>query len=113
MADHGTTDLGKVMENVAAIAMHMGSCREKLDRANRQAGDQIDGCVGLYRAAVDMAVALEVYGRENKIFWGRDADWILTTETIAETLLIFIAEGKRIPYPDEREEIVRTSLTKS
>lgn len=113
MADHGTTDLGRVMENVAAIAMHMGSCREKLDRAVRLAGSSIDGYTGIHRAAVDMAVALEVYGRENKIFWGQDADWILTTETIAETLLVFIAEAKRVPYPDEREEIVRTSLTKS
>jgi len=113
MADHGTTDLGKVMENVAAIAMHMGSCREKVERATRQAGDAIDGCAGLHRAAVDMAVALEMYGRANAIFWGQDADWILTTETVAETLLVFIAEAKRIPYPDEREEIVRTSLTKS
>jgi len=108
MADHGTTDLGKVMENVAAIAMHMGSCREKLDRANRQAGDQIDGCVGLYRAAVDMAVALEVYGRENKIFWGRDAeamfarvDPVLRRLPIGQNARVVIREGRSAGGPRE------------
>lgn len=107
-----TTDLGKVMENIAAIAMCMGNSREKLERANRLTGDAIEGSAGIHRAAVDMAVELELYGREHKIFWGQDADWILTVETIAETLLIFIAETKRVPYADERKEIVRTSLTK-
>ena len=113
MAEIPPTDLGKVMENVAAIAMHMGCCEEKMERLNRVAGDAIEGCTGLYRAAVDMAVALETYGRENRIFWGKDADWILTTEALAEALLDFIAKEKRLPLPEEREELVRSSITGS
>lgn len=113
MTEIPPTDLGKVMENVAAIAMHMGCCDERMDRVTRVAGDEIQGCTGLYRAAVDMAVSLETYGREHRIFWGQDADWILTTETLAETLLAFIAEAKRLPHPDEREEMIRESITKS
>jgi hypothetical protein len=108
-----TTDLGRVMENVAAIAMHMGQRGEKMDLLHEAAWDPIEGYTGLYRAAVDAAVALEAYGRDHKIFWGQDADWILTTEALADALLAFVAERKRIPFPEEREDLVRSSLTKS
>lgn len=105
------TDLGKVMENVAAIAMHMGRCQDKLERAHRAAAASINGLTGFHRVSMDMGIELESYARKNKIFWGKDADWILTTETLAETLLHFIIESKRLPHPDEREELVRASLT--
>jgi hypothetical protein len=108
-----TTDLGRVMETIAAISMHMGERTEAMGRVYEIAWDHIDGYTGLYRAAVDAAVALEAYGRDHKIFWGQDADWILTTEALGDALLTFVEKRKRIPFPEEREELVRASLTKS
>ena len=108
-----TTDLRKVMETVAAIALHMGQQDEKLRRAYDAAIEQMDGYPGFYRAAIDAAVALEAYGREQKIFWGKDADWILTTEALADGVLDFIAVHRRLPRAEERDGLVAASITKS
>jgi hypothetical protein len=97
------------MENVAAIAMHVGGSKKK-DAAYDAAGEYMGGFPGFYQAAVEIGVSLEEYSEKHKITWGEQADWILTTEELSDKLLDFMIENRRLPGGNERDKLIKASI---
>lgn len=104
-----SSDYG-VMENVAAIAMNIGTSSKK-DDAYTAAADGMGGFPGFYQAAVEMGISLEKYAEARKIVWGEHADWILTTENVAEALLNFMIRQGRLPDESDRISIIKKNIT--
>ena len=98
-----------VMENVAAIAFHMGDSSLWED-AYKAAANHMGGSVGFYQAAVEMGVSLEEYSKKHKISWGSGADWISTIEVLPGKLLGFMIETGRLPDERERVQLIKASI---
>lgn len=96
-----------VAENVAAIAMMFGEAPAEIRRdAYESMGGEI---INLYTVAVNAGIALENESKKQKIQWGQEADWIQTTERIAERLLDHMVNK---PYLSEADiqKIVKASI---
>jgi hypothetical protein len=98
-----------VMESVAAIAMNMGESKKK-GAAYDAATDSMGGFPGFYQTAVEMGISLEGYAEAHKIIWGEGADWINTSDQVAERLLEFMIDNGRLPLADERTEIIKANI---
>lgn len=99
-----------LLETVAAIAMGMGESKRR-QAAYDAASDSMGGFPGFYQAAIEMATSLERYAADRKIVWGEHADWILTTDNVAEGLISFMARKARLPDEKERERIIKGYIT--
>ena len=97
------------VENVAAIAFHMGQSPD-WQAAYNAAADSMGGSVGFYQAAMEMAVSLDEYASAKGIEWGGDADWIQTTEALAEKLLGFMIKERSLPSAKERTGLIKASV---
>lgn len=98
-----------VMESVAAIAMNMGESKKR-EAAYDAASESMSGFPGFYQAAIEMGVSLEDYAEEHKITWGEGADWVFTTDSLADALLEFMIQKGRLPLTDERVRLIKESI---
>jgi hypothetical protein len=101
-------ELGE-LETAAAIAWNMGSSN-RWRLAYNAAADSMGGFPGFYQASVEMALSLEKYAKAKNIEWGQNADWLLTTEAVAEEILKFMIANDRIPDESERTKIVKKNI---
>lgn len=100
-----------VAENVAAIAMEMASHRETFERAYEAAGKNMGGFPGFYQIAIDAAIALEEAAEARKVVWGEDADWIRTTENLANMIMGFMAV-RGAPNPQDLVDLAKDSIVR-
>lgn len=99
------------MESVAAIAFHMGQS-PLWQSAYKAAADNMGGSVGFYQAATEMARSLEDYAGAKGIDWGGAADWIQTTEDLADKLIDFMIREGRLPSSAERRGLIKGSIVR-
>ena len=97
------------IDSAVAIAMHLGMHRGR-QQAYEAAGESMGGFPGFYQAAIAMGISLEEYADKHGITWGEDANWIMTTEVLANQLMRFMVNERRLPDPKERLELVKASI---
>lgn len=97
------------IESVSAIAMNIGMHKGR-EQAYEAAGESMGGFPGFYQAAIAMGISLEEYADKHGITWGETANWIMTTEVLANQLMHFMVNERRLPNPNERLELVKASI---
>ena len=97
-----------VAENIAAIAMEMAASKKR-ERAYKSALGDV-GFPEFYQVAIRAAIALEKVATKKGIEWGDQADWIATTEAVADAILQWMIDAGTSPAGERLDSMVEASI---